>query len=239
MKHHVPMSRLARPAALASALFVMAALAAVPVLAVSYGSPPAVPAAAPAGLQLGAGSSASLGSFLVGPNGLTLYTLSSETSTGSVCTGGCLANWPALVVTPGGSVSGPAGATGTFSTLTRADDGSTQVALNSHPLYYFAGDSAAGQTNGEGIKALGGTWHVAAAVLAVATSSPSPTASATSNPSPAASATGAATPPPTSTGGNGPGDGSGAVPALVLALFGGATATIVAVGALSRRTRRA
>jgi hypothetical protein len=61
MKPHVPMSRLARPAALASALFVMAALAAVPVLAVSYGAPAAVPAAAPASLKLGAGSSASLG----------------------------------------------------------------------------------------------------------------------------------------------------------------------------------
>jgi predicted lipoprotein with Yx(FWY)xxD motif len=239
MKHHVPMPRLARPAALASALLVMAALAAVPVLAVSYGAPPAVTAAAPGSLQLGAGSSASLGSFLIGPNGLTLYTLSSETSTGSVCTGGCLANWPALVVAPGGSVSGPAGATGTFSTFTRADNGSTQVALNSHPLYYFAGDSAAGQTNGEGLAAFGGTWHVATVASAVATSEPSPTATATGSPSPTATATTAATPPPTSTGGNGPGDGSGTIPALLLALFGAATATIVTVGALSRRVRRA
>jgi predicted lipoprotein with Yx(FWY)xxD motif len=229
MKQRVPMPRLVRPAALASALLVMTAVAAVPVLAVSYGDPSAVPAAAPASLQLGAGSSASLGSFLIGPNGLTLYTLSSETSTGSVCTGGCLANWPALVVAPGGSVSGPAGATGTFSTFTRADNGSTQVALNSHPLYYFAGDSAAGQTNGEGLAAFGGTWHVAAVASAVATSSPSPAASPTS----------ASTPPPTSTDGNASGDGSGVIPALLLALFGAATVTIATVGALSRRTRRA
>jgi predicted lipoprotein with Yx(FWY)xxD motif len=229
MKQRVPMPRLVRPAALASVLLIMAAWAAVPVLAVNYGSPTAVPAAAPASLQLGAGSSASLGSFLVGPNGLTLYTLSSETSTGSVCTGGCLANWPALVVAPGGSVSGPAGATGTFSTFTRSDDGSTQVALSSHPLYYFAGDTAAGQTNGEGIKAFGGTWHVAAVASAVATSKPSPAASATS----------ATTVPPTSTDGNGSGNGSSVIPSLFLALFGAATVTIVAVGALSRRTRRA
>lgn len=239
MKQRVPMPRLMRPAAMASALLVMAALAAVPVLAVSYGSPAASPAAAPASLQLGARSSASLGSFLVGPNGLTLYTLSSETSTGSVCTGGCLANWPALVVGPGGSVTGPAGLTGSFSTFTRADDGSTQVALNGHPLYYFAGDSAAGQTNGEGLAAFGGTWHVAASALAVATSSPSPAASATGRPSPAATGTTAATPPPTSTYGNGSGDGSGAIPALLLALVGAAAATLVAVAALSRRMRRA
>jgi predicted lipoprotein with Yx(FWY)xxD motif len=207
----------------------MAALAAVPVLAASYGSPSAVPADAPASLQLGTGSSASLGSFLVGPSGLTLYTLSSETSTGSVCNGGCLTNWSALVVAPGGSVSGPAGATGTFSTFTRPDNGSTQVALDGHPLYYFAGDPAAGQTNGEGIAALGGTWHVAAAALAVTTSQPSPVTSPAST----------ATIPPTSTGGTGSGDGSGIIPALLLALFGAATATIVAVGPLARRMRRA
>ena len=36
-----------------------------------------------------------------------------------------------------------------------------------------------------------------------------------------------------------PGDGSGAIPALLLALFGAATVTILTVGALARRTRRA
>ncbi len=99
---------------------------------------------APASLQLGSGSSAALGAFLVGPSGLTLYTLSSDTASGSVCTGGCLANWPALVVAPGGSVSGPASATGTFATITRADTGATQVTYNGRPLYYFAHDTAAG-----------------------------------------------------------------------------------------------
>jgi len=229
MKQRVPIRRLARPGALASILLIMAAWAAMPVLAVDYGSPAPTTTSAPARLQLGAGSSASLGSFLVGPNGMTLYTLSSETSTGSVCTGGCLANWPPLLVAPGGSVSGPAGATGTFSTIVRADDGSTQVAYNGRPLYYFAHDTAAGQTNGEGIAALGGVWHVASAVVAVTTTSPSATASATST----------TTVPPTSTGGSRSGDGPGAIPSLLLALLGAAAATMVAVGALSRRMRRA
>lgn len=229
MKQRVPMPRLARPGALASILVILAALAAGPVLAVDYGSPAPTTTSAPASLQLGSGTSASLGSFLVGPNGMTLYTLSSETSTGSVCTGGCLTAWPPLLVAPGGSVSGPAGATGTFSTITRADDGSTQAAYNGRPLYYFVHDTAAGQTNGEGIAALGGVWHVASAVLAVATSRPSAPASATS----------AATVPPTSTGGNGSGDGPGVIPALLLALLGAAAAMMVSVGALSRRMRRA
>ena len=234
MKHRVPMSRLARPVALASALLVMAAWAAVPVLAVDYGSPAPMASAAPASLQLGAGSSASLGSFLVGPNGMTLYTLSSDPNNGSVCTGGCLTNWPPLLIAPGGSTSGPAGATGTFGSFVRSD-GTIQVTDNSRPLYYFAHDTAAGQTNGEGIAAFGGVWHVAAVAAAVATPTPAPTASAPSGPT----ATSAATPPPTSTGGTGPGEGSGAIPALLLALFGAATVTILTVGALARRTRRA
>jgi hypothetical protein len=38
-----------------------------------------------------------------------------------------------------------------------------QVTADGAPLYYFSGDSAAGQANGEGIKNFGGTWY---AVLA-------------------------------------------------------------------------
>jgi predicted lipoprotein with Yx(FWY)xxD motif len=180
-------------------------------------------ASAPASLQLGSGSSAALGAFLVGPSGLTLYTLSSDTATGSVCTGGCLANWPALVVAPGGSVSGPAAATGTFATIKRADTGATQVTYNGRPLYYFAHDTAAGQTNGQGITAFGGVWEVAAVIPAVASASPSPPSTASV--------------PPTSTA-LGSADGpAGSLPLLLL-LLGAVFATLVAAGALPRRLRR-
>ena len=154
-------NNLALRGVLASVVMVIGAVSAGPAFAVDYGSPSPSAAAAPASLQLGAGSSAALGSFLVGPNGMTLYTLSSETSTGSACTGGCLTNWPPVLIAAGGAITGPTGATGTFSTITRADDGSTQVAYNGRPLYYFLHDTAAGQTNGQGIKAFGGIWLVA------------------------------------------------------------------------------
>jgi len=185
-------------------------------------------ASAPASLQLGSASSATLGAFLVGPNGMTLYTLSSDTPTGSVCTGGCLGNWPPLVVAAGGSVSGPAAATGTFATITRADTGATQVTYNGRPLYYFAHDMAAGQTNGEGIKAFGGVWNVAALVQAAATASPAATAAPTA----------AASVPPTSTGGAGTADGPGATLPLLLLFLGVGTATLIAAGALPRRLHR-
>ncbi len=220
--------RLALPGLLMSIPLLLAMWVAGPVLAQSYASPAPMASAtssAPASLQLGSGSSAALGAFLVGPSGLTLYTLSSDTASGSVCTGGCLANWPALVVAPGGSVSGPASATGTFATITRADTGATQVTYNGRPLYYFAHDTAAGQTNGQGITAFGGVWDVAAVAPAVASASPS--------------ATNTASVPPTSTAPAGSADGSrGSLPLLLL-LLGAGAATLIAAGALPRRLRRA
>ena len=46
-----------------------------------------------------------------------------------------------------------------LATITRSD-GSKQVAYGGHPLYYFAGDSATGDTNGEGVDGFGAKWWV-------------------------------------------------------------------------------
>jgi predicted lipoprotein with Yx(FWY)xxD motif len=45
---------------------------------------------------------------------------------------------------------------GAFATITRAD-GTVQVTFNHMPLYYFSGDSVAGDTNGQGTN----NWFVA------------------------------------------------------------------------------
>jgi predicted lipoprotein with Yx(FWY)xxD motif len=120
------------------------------------------PTVAPASVPLGIRTNGTLGTFLVDPTGLTLYTLSSDPANGSTCLDQCVAFWPPLLVAQGGTVTTPSGVTGTVGTFVRAD-GSTQVSVAGRALYHYVGDSAAGDTNGEGIVSFGGTWHVARA----------------------------------------------------------------------------
>jgi predicted lipoprotein with Yx(FWY)xxD motif len=37
--------------------------------------------------------------------------------------------------------------------------GSSQVTYNGHPLYWFSGDTKAGDTNGQGLDDFGGEWY--------------------------------------------------------------------------------
>jgi predicted lipoprotein with Yx(FWY)xxD motif len=109
-------------------------------------------------LMVGMSTSSTLGAYLTGANGLTLYIFTADSPNTSTCTTSqCLANWKPLTVSSGATIAGPTGATGTWATITRSD-GSLQVTYNQQPLYYFTGDSAAGDTNGQGV---GKKWYVA------------------------------------------------------------------------------
>jgi len=98
----------------------------------------------------------SLGEIVVDGEGMTLYMFDSDTQGGdaSTCEGQCATNWPA--VTTDSDDPAVEGVTGEIGTITGVD-GSTQATLNGWPLYYYAGDSAAGDTNGQGV---GGLWWV-------------------------------------------------------------------------------
>lgn len=99
---------------------------------------------------------ATLGSFLVGEDGKTLYLLTKDPNGSSSCTGNCAKTWPPFTLDAGETAVAGSGVTGSISTFKRSD-GSTQVAINGVPLYYYSGDSAAGDTQGEGSN---GVWFV-------------------------------------------------------------------------------
>ena len=101
--------------------------------------------------------------ILTDAKGMTLYYLTSDTKAMLACTGGCAQAWPPLLFSGSGSVQSAAKLPGELAVYKNANG--NQVSYNDHPLYTFSGDSAAGQTHGEGIQGAGGTWHVAASDL--------------------------------------------------------------------------
>jgi predicted lipoprotein with Yx(FWY)xxD motif len=110
-------------------------------------------------VSLGTNSSANLGNYLVAYNGMTLYTFANDTTNKSNCTGGCAANWPPYIVGAEDNVAAQvkAGVGGKVDTIVRAD-GKAQVTYNGKPLYFYAHDTKAGDTTGQGV---GGVWFVA------------------------------------------------------------------------------
>jgi predicted lipoprotein with Yx(FWY)xxD motif len=94
------------------------------------------------------------GQIVVDSEGQTLYVFLVDEGTDSTCYDDCEANWPPLTVE-----GGPAGE-GVDSSLlgtTEREDGTTQVTLDGHPLYYFAGDETADDVNGQGVSDV---WYV-------------------------------------------------------------------------------
>ncbi len=100
--------------------------------------------------------------ILTNADGKTLYYFTADTATTAACTTGCISNWPPLLFTGSGSPTSSATLSGKLSAQTDANG--NQVQYNGHFLYIFSGDTAAGQTNGEGIA---GKWFVATVDLAL------------------------------------------------------------------------
>jgi predicted lipoprotein with Yx(FWY)xxD motif len=98
--------------------------------------------------------------ILTNAQGMTLYYFTPDTATTAACTSSCATTWPPLLFQGSGT---PTSATSLPGKLSAVSDGDgTQVEYNGHPLYTFSHDTAAGQTNGEGIL---GKWFVATASL--------------------------------------------------------------------------
>jgi predicted lipoprotein with Yx(FWY)xxD motif len=98
---------------------------------------------------VGTSSTASFGTVLTGPTGLTLYTHAGDSASTSTCDGQCAVAWPPLETT--GQPMAGAGVTGQLGTVTRSD-GTTQATYGGQPLYYWQGDTKAGDVTGNGVE---------------------------------------------------------------------------------------
>lgn len=109
---------------------------------------------------------------LTGANGWTLYYNTKDSATNATCTGTCITHWPPLLL-PSGQPTSSSSLLGTLTTY--SDANGMQVEYNGHPLYQYAGDTGAGQANGEGA---GGVWYVVQPSLTAASPTASPSAAA-------------------------------------------------------------
>ena len=98
--------------------------------------------------------------ILTNAQGMTLYYRTSDSGS-SVCSGGCASAWPPILVTGSATPTSATSLPGQLSVSTNANG--KQVEYNGHPLYTYSGDSAPGQTNGQGF---GGVWFAVTTALA-------------------------------------------------------------------------
>jgi predicted lipoprotein with Yx(FWY)xxD motif len=133
---------------------------AVPAVPAEMGQAAATPVGTmyvPDNLLLGTDATTTAGTYLIGSNGMTLYTYANDAEDVSNCTGQCAENWPPYLV-PDASVLDRTemGVTETVGTITRADGG-LQVTYGGKPLYFYKGDTMSGDVNGQGV---GGVWYL-------------------------------------------------------------------------------
>ena len=129
-------------------------------------------------------ASAKFGKVLVNAGGRTLYRYTLDSKGVDRCTSNatCAKYWPQLLVKAGVKPTGGAGVQASLLGTIKAKNGMFQVTYAGFPLYTFAGDTKAGQVNGQAFEK---QWYVVNtkgafvkhAVAGGTSSSPSPTPS--------------------------------------------------------------
>jgi predicted lipoprotein with Yx(FWY)xxD motif len=113
-------------------------------------------AGAASGVTVTTTKNAKIGTILV--SGKTLYTLKPSST---ACTAACLKVWPALVLSSGVTKAKAGSGVSASKLGTVRRNGAVQVTYGGKPLYFFIGDTAAGQANG----VLTDTWGKWSAVV--------------------------------------------------------------------------
>ena len=126
-------------------------------------------------------ASAKFGTVLVNAHGRTLYRYTLDSKRVNRCTSNatCAKYWPQLLVKAGVKPTAGAGLKASLLGTINAKNGMQQVTYAGFPLYMFAGDTKAGQVNGQGFEK---EWYVVNtkgafvkhAVASGTSSSPSP-----------------------------------------------------------------
>jgi predicted lipoprotein with Yx(FWY)xxD motif len=108
--------------------------------------------------------SSPFGTIIVNSSSITLYMLTADSPSKSVCNGGCLSIWPPVAYSSTIKVQSPLKQS-LVGEITRSN-GSKQLTYNGHPLYTYSGDSNSGQYNGQrlsfpaGSSSPTGHWYV-------------------------------------------------------------------------------
>jgi predicted lipoprotein with Yx(FWY)xxD motif len=100
-------------------------------------------------------SNSSLGPILTDQDGRTLYAFTWDKGGTSSCTADCIALWPALISQA--PVSAGNGAKSALLGKTERAEGAVQATYGEWPLYYYVGDRAPGDVDGQGVD---GVWFV-------------------------------------------------------------------------------
>ncbi len=93
--------------------------------------------------------SATLGEYLTDSKSATLYVFTDDARLQSNCNGDCLKKWPAFAYDNKNVASSTDMLSKRMNVIKRSD-GTYQYAYGTQPLYYYAGDKVAGDTNGLG-----------------------------------------------------------------------------------------
>jgi predicted lipoprotein with Yx(FWY)xxD motif len=120
----------------------------------------------------------SLGNTLVDANGRALYLFQADKRDQSTLSAAGRAIWPPLTAVTKPAASG--GVASSQISLIKGASGTSQVAYNGHPLYYYVGDGGPGQTKGQGLNQFGALWYVlssAGTAITSASTTPAPASS--------------------------------------------------------------
>ena len=120
-------------------------------------SPVATPMASPvavADTTVSTAEDPELGTYLTDADGMTLYLFTNDEPGVSNCYDQCAENWPPFSAEE--PLTLPEGVPGEL-TLVERTDGTTMVAYNGWPLYYWVNDAAPGDTTGHEV---GDVWYV-------------------------------------------------------------------------------